>query len=331
MSDPTQPYDELITSLKHVATFDSIGSLLSWDEETYMPMGGSALRADQSGLIARLRHQQFTSPRIGGILSDLQSSPLVADPQSDAAVNIRETRRLYDRAVKLPASLVEEMTRTAILAHHAWVEARKKSEFSLFLPHLDKTLQLKRQQAQCIGFTGHMYNALLDEFEPGETVEQMRQVFVSLRGPLVELVGRIVATGRRAPVEVLQRAFPIDRQQRFVREASAAVGFDLSAGRIDISAHPFCSGLGPGDCRITTRYDENCFSGGFFSVLHETGHALYDQGLPRQHWGTPLGDSISLGIHESQSRMCENLVGRSRRSGNSSFRKSSRRLLSWPM
>jgi carboxypeptidase Taq len=230
----------------------------------------------------------------------------------DAAANVRETRRQYDRATKLPAALVEEMAKTEVLAQQAWAEARKKNDFPAFAPWLEKWIGLKRQQANCYGYTGHIYNALLEDFEPGETAENLSNVFEGLRGPLVELIGKIVSSGRKAPVEILERHYPAEAQAKLAREAAAAVGFDFDAGRLDVSVHPFCSGIGPGDTRMTTRYDEKYFGDAFFGVLHETGHGLYDQGLPAEHFGTPLGEAISLGIHESQSRMWENLVGRSR-------------------
>ena len=225
---------------------------------------------------------------------------------------MRETRRDYDRARKLPASLVEELARAEVLGQQAWGEARKKSDFPAFRPWLEKILELKRQEADCVGYASDPYDALLDQFEPGETAEGVRQTFEALRGPLVDLIRGIVDSPRKAPVDILERRYPAAQQEKLAREAAAAVGFDFSAGRLDVSLHPFCSGIGPGDTRLTTRYDENYFGDAFFGVLHETGHGLYDQGLPAEHFGTPRGTAASLGIHESQSRMWENLVGRSR-------------------
>jgi carboxypeptidase Taq len=204
------------------------------------------------------------------------------------------------------------MAKTEVLAQQAWAEARSKNDFPAFAPWLEKWVELKRQQANCYGYTGHIYNALLEDFEPGETAENLSVVFESLRGPLVELIGKIVSGGRKAPLEILERHYPAEGQARLAREAAAAVGFDFNAGRLDVSTHPFCSGIGPGDTRMTTRYDEKYFGDAFFGVLHETGHGLYDQGLPKEYFGQPLGEAVSLGIHESQSRMWENLVGRSR-------------------
>jgi carboxypeptidase Taq len=312
MPSDIETYQQFITELREIAVLDSVGSILSWDRETQMPVRGTELRAQQSSLIARLHHERFTSPRIGELLAELESSELARDAESDAAVNIRWTRRMYDRETKLPARLVEEQSRTAVLAHGAWVDARKKSDFKAFQPWIEKTLDLKRQEAECVGYQGHIYNALLDPYEPDETTDNLTRVFEALRPPLVDLVGRIGAAARKAPVEILERRYPAEQQHRLARQAAELLGFDFAAGRLDISVHPFCSDIGPGDTRMTTRYDEQYFGDAFFGVLHETGHGLYDQGYPREHFGTPRGMFCSLGIHESQSRMWENLVGRSR-------------------
>lgn len=306
-------YAGLITTVKEIALLASSASVLNWDEETHMPPKAAEHRANQSSLLARLTHEQFTAPKVGEMLSAVeQADAVVRDRDGDMAVNVRELRRNYDRATKIPPKLVEEMSRTAVLAHQAWIEARRKSDFATFGPWLAKTLDLKRQEAACISPDGNRYDALLDEYEPGETVANLALVFESLRDPLIDLVGRITGSGKRAPIEILERVYPADVQERLSRDAAKKIGFDFDAGRLDVSVHPFCTDLGPGDVRITTRYDEKVFGDAFFGVLHEVGHALYEQGLPAGHWGTPLGEAISLGIHESQSRMWENLVGRSR-------------------
>lgn len=311
MPNVNDRYNNLVKTLREISTLDSAASLLSWDEQTFMPKKGAELRANQASLLARMSHEKFTDPWIGEILREVEGSELTKEKYSDSAVNIRWTRRLYDRATKVPPKLVEEMSHTAVLAHEAWVGARKKADYKEFEPWLAKTLDLKKREAECVGYKGHIYNALLDPFEPDETAENLTQVFAALRGPLVELIGKIASSGRKAPVEILERKFPSALQEKLSREAAGKIGFDFEAGRLDVSVHPFCSGLGPGDCRMTTRYDENYFGDAFFGVLHETGHGLYNQGLEGEHWGTPRGESISLGIHESQSRMWENLVGRS--------------------
>jgi carboxypeptidase Taq len=305
---PASPLAELVDYLRQVQTLESIGSLLAWDQETYMPPRGAELRARQMAFVAVRQHEMFTAPQLGELLDRV---PLPAEADADAAVIVRETRRAYDRARKLPPELVEELSRVTVLAQQAWVEARGKSDFGLFARWLERIVTLKQAEAQCVGWRGCMYDALLDVFEPDETTANLQRVFAGLRGPLVELVGRISASGRRPPVEVLRRRFPVEMQRKLGLEVAGRFGFDFTAGRLDVSAHPFNTALGPGDCRMTTRFDENDFGECFFSILHETGHGLYEQGLPAEHWGTPLGTSVSLGIHESQSRLWENLVGRS--------------------
>jgi carboxypeptidase Taq len=312
MADAQQSYDALIRELREISLLGSVGSVLGWDERTQLPPQGAEHRAAQSSLLARMVHERFTSPRIDELLHDVQNSALAADPHSDPAVNARETRRSYDRARKLPSSLIEELSRVAVLAQQAWGEARAKSDYAAFEPWLTRILDLKRQEARCVGYTNDMYDALLDEFEPGETAANLRVTFERLRGPLVELIGWIVDSGRKAPVEILERNYPPEAQAKQAREAAAAVGFNFKAGRLDVSLHPFCTGIGPGDTRMTTRYDPHYFGDAFFGVLHETGHGLYEQGLPADKFGQPLGEAISLGIHESQSRMWENFVARSR-------------------
>jgi carboxypeptidase Taq len=306
-------YEELLAELREIALLGSVASVLGWDERTQLPPKGTDHRAAQSALLSKVVHERFTAPRVGEWLATVEQSELVREAVGDAAVNVRETRRAYDRATKLPTKLVEELTRTEVLAQQAWGEAKGKNDYAHFRPWLERTLELKRQEAACVGSeSGDPYDALLDQFEPGETAEGIRRTFDALRGPLVELVGRIVGSGRVAPVEILERTYPAKAQEWLAREAARAVGFDFEAGRLDVSLHPFCAGLGPGDTRMTTRYDERYFGDAFFGVLHETGHGLYDQGLPAEHFGTPRGEAVSLGIHESQSRMWENLVGRSK-------------------
>lgn len=311
--DTNAAYQELIEATRQVSMLGSISAVLDWDEQTHLPPQGVEFRANQSSFLAGLAHQRLTSPAIGDRLAALEESPATRDPHSDAAVNILHIRRDYDRARKLPAALVEEMARTTVLAQQAWAQARQKSDFPAFAPWLDRVMALKRQEAACIGSaSGSPYDALLDKYEPGATSAQIADVFESLRQPLVTLIGKIARAPRQAPIEVLERSFPVDRQEAFAREAAAAIGFDFTAGRLDTSVHPFCSGIAPGDTRMTTRYDDHYFGDAFFGVLHETGHGMYEQGLPREHFGTPRGRAVSLGIHESQSRLWENLVGRSR-------------------
>jgi carboxypeptidase Taq len=278
-----------------------------------MPPAGSGLRAEQMALLARLTHEMATDPVIGELLTALEASPLAKNGDSLEAANVREIRRSYDRAVKMPKALVEELARVTTQAQQVWRLARKNNDFASFRPWLEKIVGLKREEAQAVGKPGAPpYDALLDEYEPGATSAEITRVFAELRHELVPLVASITASGRKPRRDILERDYPIDRQKIFGEAAAAAIGFDFNAGRLDTTTHPFCSGFGPGDCRITTRYSLNHFNESFFGILHETGHGLYEQGLDPEHFGTPAGSYCSLGIHESQSRLWENQVGRSR-------------------
>ncbi len=307
-----QAYTQLIRRIKDCALLGSCASVLGWDERTCMPHNGSAHRAEQMALLARMSHEMLTDPKIGELLADIESSPPQWQTDDVRAVNVREIRRNYDRAVKLPKELVEELARITTRAQQVWQEARQASDFKAFAPWLDKIVNLKRQEAAAVGYQGHPYNALLDEYEPGATVDEITKVFAELRADLVPLVAAIAASSRKPRHDILEREYPVEAQKTFGQAAATAIGFDFEAGRLDVTTHPFCSGIGPGDCRLTTRYNARHFNESFFGTLHEAGHGIYDQGLDSAHWGTPAGSACSLGIHESQSRTWENQVGRSR-------------------
>lgn len=310
MSSPNDAYHELISELREIALLGSVGSVLHWDEQTQLPPKGYQHRANQLALLARLTHDRFTSPRIGQLLE--KARELEPAPDSIEAANIHETRRSYDRAVKIPSAFVEKLTHAATIGQHVWADARKNSDFAAFRPHLATMLDLKKQEAEYVGYEKSPYDALLDEYEPGETSENLTRVFGELRQPLADLIRGITESGCAPEAAILERHYPEAEQEKLAREAAERIGFDFKAGRLDRSVHPFCSGIGPGDTRLTTRYDEHYFGDAFFGVLHETGHGLYDQGLDPEQFGAPTGEPVSLGIHESQSRLWENFVGRGR-------------------
>lgn len=314
MADPQSLYQELLTLGRKAALLGSCGSVLSWDRETYMPSGGNEHRANQLSLLAGVAHEWSTDPRIGQLLDQLTDSELNDAEHSDSVANIREIQRTYQRSRKLPQRLVEEISRVTALAQHHWAEARSRSDFQTFAPWLKQVIDLKREEAAAVGFPddGEPYDALLDEYEPGVSSSAVAGVFQALRLELVPLLDAIRGAKRQPDTSILSRQFAIEQQAILGREAAAAIGFDFHKGRLDITTHPFCSGFGPGDVRLTTRYDEHFFSSAFFGTLHESGHGMYEQGLPEEAFGTPLGSSVSLGIHESQSRLWENLVGRSK-------------------
>jgi carboxypeptidase Taq len=313
MSAKTKEHlDELYQNIRGISILRSCESLLDWDERTYMPRNASEHRSNQMALLAGIAHERFVSPRIGELIGNLTSDGIrLVDDTPDAA-NIREIKRVYEKAVKLPRSLVEELSRTIVLSQGAWQEARAKSDFKSFKPWMEKVVGLKRQAAEAVGYKKTPYDALLDDFEPGATTEIITGVFAGLRNDLVDLIARIKDSGRVPDRGIIARTYSVERQEQFGKEAAAAIGFDFTSGRLDVTVHPFCVGIGPADVRITTRYDENHFPQAFFGILHEAGHGIYEQGLPKEYYGMPCGDSVSLGIHESQSRMWENMVGRSR-------------------
>ncbi len=301
-------YAAFIKVVREIGQLGTIEALLDWDSETYMPAGGLDIRAEQLALLAALVHRRSADPRLGELLSKLEGG--VVDPLQRA--NVREIRRAHDRAVKIPNDLVRRIAHTTTLAKDAWAKARGESDFSKFAPHLREVLRLKRELADCLCCDGDRYDALMDEFEPGATSAHVTELFASLRGPLTTLVAQLGESKRRPDTSILHRRFPKDAQQRFARHLAEAIGFDFDRGRLDVSTHPFCSGTGPGDVRLTTRYYEDFLNPSVFGVLHEAGHGLYEQGLDPAHLFTPMGEAVSLGIHESQSRFWENLVGRSR-------------------
>ncbi|MSQ94442.1 MAG: carboxypeptidase M32 [Gemmataceae bacterium] len=302
-------YHDLIDGFKNVRLLESIGALVGWDQHTYMPVKGAGHRAEQMGYLAKLGHEKLTAPAIGQLLGELERAAATDEIER---VNVREIRRVYNRAVKMPSKLVEEIARTVSQAQNIWAEARKKNDFPSFAPWLDKIVTLKREEATAVGYKDSPYDALLDEYEPGATTAEITRVFAELRADLIPLVAAIAASGKKPRKDILTREFAVDRQHMFGQAAAAAIGFDFQAGRLDTTVHPFCSGIGPGDCRLTTRYHPRELNQGLFGILHEAGHGIYEQGLDTTHFGTPAGSFASLGIHESQSRLWENQVGRGR-------------------
>jgi carboxypeptidase Taq len=317
MSSAPAHYTQLCKLLTEVGTVVSISSLLNWDQETYMPPAAAAQRAEQIGFVSALAHEKATSKRIGDLIGQCeQDKSLTAIATSPEARNIREMRRDYDHATKIPTDLVAELARTGSQAQEVWKDARGKSDFSMFEPWLEKMVSLTRRKAECLGVPkgGELYDALLDQYEPGATAKQIEAIFTPLAARLSVLVKELNASGRKPSDAPLHVTIPAERQHEVGQFVLRAMGFDFDAGRLDTTAHPFCSGIAAGDTRLTTRYREQHWTDALYSTMHEGGHGLYDQGLPKRPplLGTPLTSDISLGIHESQSRMWENFVGRGR-------------------
>ena len=304
-------WEQLCSYQCETALLSSTLAVLGWDERTGMPSAAGSYRAEQLTYLSGMIHQRQTAQQLDDWLTELAESDLADDPHSDSGTTIRQLRREYDRRTRLPQSLVEELTRAAVLGQQAWVSARSNDSFAEFKPHLEKLLSLKQQEADAIGHDGCRYDALLDEYEPGAKTAEVATVLNQLCVALVPLIHQIKESSQKAPAELLRRNYPIEAQRKLGVEAATAVGFDFQRGRLDETEHPFCTSLGPNDCRILTRYDASFFASAFFGTLHEAGHGIYDQGLRTELHGLPPGEYVSLGIHESQSRLWENFVGRS--------------------
>jgi carboxypeptidase Taq len=304
-------FHQLIEHVQQTALLTSTDAALNWDERTMLPEAAGAYRAEQITFLSGLIHQRRTDPRIGEWLEHLATKINSANPHDVHVSTIRELKRGYDKVKKLPQRLVEELTRCSVLGQQAWVKARKADDFQMFRPLLDQMIALKKEQAEALGYTEHIYDPLLDDYEPHEKTVSVAKVLEALRKDLVPLVQQIAESKRRPDAAIISRHYPVSAQKKIGQLAAEKIGFDFARGRLDITDHPFCTTLGPNDCRITTRYDKNHFNGAFFGTLHEAGHGMYEQGLPIDYFGLPPGSYCSLGIHESQSRMWENMVGRS--------------------
>jgi len=304
-------FDQLCQLSREIALLVSVDALLGWDERTKIPAKAGSYRAQQMEMMASLIHQKRTNPRLEELLEEIQGSDFSPEPGSDHQSVVHNLGRSIKRAKSIPAELVSELARQTVLGQQTWSEARKNNRFADFMPVLKSIVELKREEAQAVGFQEHIYDALLDEYEPGAKTGEIRSVLGNLKDQLVPLIQK-VADSKPVSVDCIKGHFPVAAQREFATMAAAEIGFDFDRGRLDVTDHPFCTELGPEDCRITTRYDESYFNSAFFGVLHEAGHGIYEQGLRSSWYGLPPGSYCSLGIHESQSRLWENLVGRSR-------------------
>lgn len=308
----------LTSRLKEIYHLNSAASLLSWDQETYMPPGGGLARAEQLATLQGLAHDKLVAPDIEALLTRWvdpatgQALDQAGEPWDEPSrALLREVWRDFSRARKLPSDFVRRLGRECSLAQQVWAEARQKNAFACFLPNLRRVVALKLEETQYLGFAVSPYDALLDTYEPGSTVAALEPLFASLKARLVPLLNRITA----APAiddSLLFLSYDTARQVEFGKLVLTAMGYDFGRGRLDLSAHPFTTSFHPTDVRVTTRVYDKELPACLFSCIHEGGHGLYDQGLDPDRYGTPLGEALSLGIHESQSRLWENCVGRSR-------------------
>jgi len=301
----TSDYDALIAHTRETVALMQADELLGWDQETMMPPRGAAMRAEQAAALSTAIHARATDPRLGDWLDRIDEAALPAP----ARRNVTLVRRSYRRATRLPQGLGAALARATAAGVAAWTEARKAQDTALLVPALGKIVALKRDEAQALADPGQApYDALLDDYEPGMTAEVLLPMLEALRAPLTEL--REAIADRPAPAP-LQGHFPAPAQLALARQVAQVFGYALDAGRIDLAAHPFCSGQG-GDVRITTRVDDSDPLNCLLSTIHETGHAVYNQTMPADTLFEPIGTHASMGVHESQSRMMENQIARSR-------------------
>jgi len=295
-----------------ISILEQTMAILGWDMETYMPEGGVAARSEQMALLSELAHQWLISDETARLLEDAERESKGGDYFAVDVSMLRAARRTYDQRVKIPEQLVSRIARTTAKANSIWVDARARSDFGAFAPILAELIEMNREQADCLGFTEHRYDALLDLFEPDLKTSTVEQLFSEMKGELVPLVKEITGHEKSPDTGFLNQKFSTVAQEAFGLVVLKDMGYDFRRGRQDRSAHPFTTSFSPYDVRITTRYDEKDLLSALFSTVHEGGHALYDQGLPLDLVNTPLCQPISLGVHESQSRLWENIIGRSR-------------------
>jgi len=307
--------EQLRTLLAEVSDLGRARALLDWDERTQMPPAGAEARSEQLATLARIRHERLISDDLGRLL-DQASGQIDGLPyDSDDASLVRVTRREWEKARRVPAELRAEITRTSSLAEHAWVDAKERSDFTSYLPHLERNVELKRRYAECFdGFERfeRPYDPLLDDFEPGMSTAEVGAVLEALGDGIRPLVAEIADRRDAVDDSCLHGHFPVDAQAALAREVVAELPLEQGAWRLDPTVHPFPTAISPSDIRITTRFDESYIGASLWAVIHEAGHGMYENGVARELARSPLCSPVSLGFHESQSRMWENWVGRGR-------------------
>jgi len=308
---------ELRQRLAEISDLSSAAGLLGWDQQTMMPSGANGLRAEQMGTLSGIVHERFTDDAIGRLLGELEGEEerlRAEDPESDDAALIRVTRRDYEKAKRVPGELAVEIARAGALGHQAWVVARERSDFASFLPFLEKNVELKRRYVELFDDEGHddPYDVLLDDYEEGMKTAEVAVLFDELRGELVPLIAAIAERADAVDAAPLHGDFDPAGQERLVRGVLERLGWSSDGWRLDVAEHPFATSFGPTDVRLTTRYDPSYVGMALYGAIHEMGHGLYEAGVAPSLARTPLASGASLGLHESQSRMWENVVGRGR-------------------
>jgi carboxypeptidase Taq len=298
--------------LAQVYDLNKVAALLSWDESVTMPRGGAQARAEQTATVGRLAHELFVAPEVGRMLDDLQTYEQSLAYDSDEASLIRVTRYDYEKARRIPTELRSEMARVASLARSAWGDARERADFKAFQPLLQQTIDLKKRYVDCMQADEDPYAALLDDYERGMSTAEVRRIFDALKEATVPLIAAVAARGEVVKNDCLTGDFPVEQQRAFCLWVLQRFGYSDQQWRLDPTAHPFSTNMNLGDIRLTTRYNAANIAPAVFGVIHEFGHGLYEHGVSQSLERTPLCGGTSLGLHESQSRLWENLVGRSR-------------------
>ncbi len=306
-----QRIDELFRLLQEATDLEALQALADWDQQTGMPEGASEVRANQAATLQGLIHERWTSPRLGDLLNKLEGVVAQASFTDADRGLVRQARRRYDHSTKLPRKLVEEMERARVISHDAWVRARANNDFASYAPCLEQTVRFQREVADLYGYKENRYDALLDIYEPGLTASAAEQFFAPVRDVSISLLQRIQASGKKIDTSFLQGNFSEAQQKLLAEKLLTRIGYDFSRGKIAISAHPFTTSIGaPQDVRLTVRYSDS-LPMSMMAALHEGGHALYEQGCAPTLVRTPIAGGVSMGVHESQSRLWENAIGRS--------------------
>ncbi|MEO8759399.1 MAG: carboxypeptidase M32 [Bacteroidia bacterium] len=300
-------YNELQNHMQRIADVNYAAATLGWDQETYMPSGASGFKASQLSTLSGISHQLFTGDNTMHLLQSTKNNTALNEREKKNVTQIEED---FERQKKYPTEFVENMSRAVSAAFNAWQQARKENNFKIFAPYLEKLVAIKKQECELLGYQNHPYNSLLNLHEKNATVAELDVLFSDVRKELVPFVKQI-QQAKQVDNKFFFQPFEKNAQWQFGIELLQQMGFDFNRGRQDISSHPFTTSFSQNDVRVTTRINENDFSEMIWSCIHEGGHALYEQGLPADQYGMPLGEAISLGIHESQSRLWENNVGRS--------------------
>jgi len=300
-------YTDYTDRMQKIADVKYAAAVLQWDQETYLPPKGAEFRGRQIATLSEIAHEWFIDPSLGELLQDLHARGDLAD---DHRRNVDLSLEDFEKQKKFTPAFIRKLSEASSRSFHTWLQARNANSFSIFQADLQQMVQLKKEEADLAGYQQHPYNALLDQFEKGATVSLLDKVFTEVRSPLKTLLQQI-SSRPQVDDSFLRGHYPKQQQWDFGMQLIRRLGFDFEAGRQDLSEHPFTTNFNSRDVRITTRVDENDFNHMTWSCIHETGHALYEQGLPPEYYGLPLGEYASLGIHESQSRLWENNIGRS--------------------